>query len=95
MNISPTPFEPHKLARNDDPSTSKAAAHQAGELRGRHHTQILAALNYDTGMTPYQIAAIAQLDPAAVFRRINELEKASLIACNGEAVGPTGRHCRT
>jgi predicted Rossmann fold nucleotide-binding protein DprA/Smf involved in DNA uptake len=87
------PFEPRKLARNADPHTSKEAAKQAGELRSQHHRKILASLRLNSGI-PYEIAMRSGLEPAAVFRRLSELERAGKIYTDGERIGPTGRKCR-
>lgn len=88
------PFEPKKLARNTDPQTSHEAAAQSGSLRGHHHRKIIAALRYYGDGTPYQIAEWAGMEVAAVFRRLNELQKAGAAVPIGEAIGPTNRKCR-
>jgi hypothetical protein len=89
------PFEPKKLARNADPSTSKAAAMEAGEIRANHHRKILGALSRMVDGTFYQIAAAAEMEVPSVWRRLNELEKANVIETTGEErEGPTGRKCR-
>jgi hypothetical protein len=89
------PFEPKKLARRQDPSTSKAAAVQVADIRANHHRKILAALSEMRDGTFYQIAEVADMDAPSVWRRLNELEKAMAIETTGEErIGPTGRKCR-
>lgn len=89
------PFEPKKLARNADPSTSKAAAVQVAEIRANHHRKILTALSEMRDGTFYQIAEVADMAVPSVWRRLNELEKANVIETTGEErEGPSGRKCR-
>lgn len=86
---------PKKLARGTDPSTSKAAAVGAPDFLGRHHRIIYSALETMVDGTFYEIAEHCALEPAAVWRRLNEMEKKHLIETTGkERQGPTGRMCR-
>ena len=66
-------YSPHKLARRDDPTTSKAAAH--GD-RKAHRLLILAALaGYPFGLTYTEIARVTGLEQHAVGRRLSELAR--------------------
>lgn len=81
-SVNALPFEPHKLARTENPDTSKAAARSTKELRLRHGAFIMAALR-DVGylgLTSEEIAdACPLLDHAQVWRRLSELERAGLV----------------
>ncbi len=81
-------------ARRTDPSTSHRAAERVKEFAGEHHKLILAALNRQDGLTPYQIADASGLDYVAVQRRVSELARAGQIVADGERLGPSGRACR-
>jgi hypothetical protein len=86
---------PKKLARNSDPVTSKIAAIHVIEFSGNHHKKIYSALVTMKDGTFYEIADTADLQPASVWRRLNELEKKGRIYPTGEhRRGPTGRLCR-
>lgn len=84
-------FSARKLARRDDPDTSKAAAARAGSVQSYHHSLILDALASWGPMAPEQIADALRIgseeeyfDKVAVCRRVNELEKAGKIEVTGE-----------
>ncbi len=82
------------LARNTDPVTSHKAAQQV-TFKGEHHRKIYEALKTMKDGTFYEISEVAEMEPAAVWRRLNELEKRNLIVQTGEERrGPTGRMCR-
>lgn len=85
---------PRKRYRSEDPRTSRMAAESANPFLHKHHRKILIALDNEDG-TPYEIAERSGLDPAAVFRRMNELEKMKKVFLTGEERrGDTGRLCR-
>lgn len=87
-------FNQKKLARNTDPQTSHKAAEQV-TFKGDHHKRIYEALKTMKDGTFYEIAEVARMEPAAVWRRLNELEKQGRIVQTGEERrGPTGRLCR-
>jgi hypothetical protein len=88
-------FEPKKLARTFDPFTSKLAAIEVTHFLGAHHRKIYDALSTMKDGTFYEIAEVAGMEPAAVWRRLNELEKKDKIRTTGEErLGPTNRLCR-
>ncbi len=82
------------LARNTDPVTSHKAAERV-TFRGEHHRKIYEALKTMKDGTFYEIAEVSGMEPASVWRRLNELEKQSRIVQAGKRRGPTGRMCRT
>lgn len=86
-------FNPKHLYRSSDPFTSRLAAESSGTFRSAHHRKIYEALKEQDG-TPYEIAKRCGLEVAAVFRRMNELEKTGKIHPVGERRGPSGRLCR-
>jgi predicted transcriptional regulator len=98
MNRDPDLFdlpEPRKLARSADPMTSKLSAIEALQFLGNHHRKIYEALYEMEDGTFYEIAEQAGMQPAAVWRRLNELERSGRIFLTGrERLGPTGRLCR-
>jgi hypothetical protein len=86
---------PRKLARKTDPGTSHRSAERVSEFSGEHHRKIYEALSRLKDGISYEIAKEAGMEPAAVFRRLNELEKGKRIFLTGkERPGPTGRMCR-
>jgi predicted ArsR family transcriptional regulator len=89
------PFPPYAAprARNDDPSTSHAAAERVDEFSHKHYALILADLKRCYG-TIYQIAAATGLSHVQVARRMPELQKLGKVETSGFADGPTGRRCR-
>ena len=88
-------FDPKTLARSVDPVTSKLAAQTVSQFLSGHHRKIYNALASMIDGTFYQIAEAAQMEPASVWRRLNELEKAGRITQTGQQrLGPTNRLCR-
>lgn len=86
--------DPKKLARANDPGTSKAAAKTVKQFSKKRHALILWGLGIREG-TFYDIAETTGLEPSQVWRRLNELERKGLIEpTGGERRGPTGRMCR-
>ena len=92
----PLPFDARRLARTENPTTSKAAAAACRELRSEHHATILRVMR-DTGYlyddwTADEIAAVCGLTRHQVGRRLNELERATLVRKSGrQRATPTGR----
>jgi len=76
-------FEPHRLARKGDPSTSKAAANSTEELRETHWGAILKELVFGPG-TSEELAERCGLPHAAVWRRMGELYKAGHVVRTDE-----------
>jgi len=92
MNQPPLPFDAHKLARTDDPATSKAAAKSCKELRSEHHRLILEALSEVGDANADEIADVCGLHRHQVGRRLNELERAGYVRLTGTTrPTPTGR----
>jgi hypothetical protein len=87
-------FFPKKLARREDPSTSKAAALECGELRSRHHRLIYNTLKKIGNGTIYEISDACGLNENAVARRMKELETANRAMVIGERLGHAHRMCR-
>lgn len=71
-------FEPHKLARNTDPDTSKQAARSVEELRENHMEKILAQLAI-IPKTAEGISDGIDISYVAVNRRLPELERAGKV----------------
>lgn len=96
MNVQDLPFEPRKLARTENPPTSKAAAVDSRSLRGEHHRAILEVLaSLTSPMTCEDIAyALGFLDRHQVGRRMGELHLAGLAITVGQKVISTGRSAR-
>ena len=86
-------FDYHKLARTEDPHTSKTAAKMlTAETVGKHHHTILDALADYGPMAPEQIEDLTGL---AMWRRMNELERSNLIEDTGRLhTNRTGRKAR-
>lgn len=81
-------FTAPPLARRSDPPTSHAAAERAVTFKSRHAAQIFAALlEHPDGLTYREIAAIAQLEPVAVGRRMKELRETAGVYADGERNG--------
>ena len=69
-----------QLARRHDPQTSKAAAVRSGEFRDGHENNILRALGCVTnGATYREIAAMCNMEPVAVARRLKGMERKGLV----------------
>lgn len=81
------PFDAHKLARTENPDTSKDAARQCKDLRSEHHRRILEALaGCDRGANADELAVLcAGLDRVQIGKRMHELEKAGLVRKTGDA----------
>jgi len=83
------------LVRYGDPQTSHAAARKVSAFANNHHKRIYEALTTMKDGTFYEIADRSGLEPSSVWRRLNEMEKDSLIQPTGEERrGPTNRLCR-
>ena len=88
-------FKSRMLARNSDPQTSHKAAKQVSVFANNYHRKIYEALQTMKDGTFYEIAERSGLEPASVWRRLNEMEKDHLIQQTGEErKGPTNRLCR-
>lgn len=73
-------WTPHKLARRDDPATSKAAAAQAKDLVSAHEGTILDALRGDGGaLAAEEIADRTDLDAVQVARRLSAMATKGLV----------------
>lgn len=79
-------------ARRRDPSTSKAAAAKADEIRGDHHARILEALRAIGPAGKDRIGKRVGISGVAVARRLSELERLGLARPTGETeVSQAGR----
>lgn len=89
----PVLFEPRKLARTENPETSKAAARACQATRDGHHTVILDILQGSSGLTADEIAARSStLTRHQVGRRLHELVGAGRVRITGEQrATPSGR----
>jgi len=86
MNI-----EPRKLARLEDPSTSKKAALRVDEFAGNICAKIYQELKKGEG-TFEQLAARLGLRPDQIWRRLPDLQKAGYAEpTDKETVGQAGR----
>jgi len=91
MNISP---EPRKLARLEDPSTSKKAALRVDEFAGNICSKIYHELKKGDG-TFEQLATRLGLRPDQIWRRLPDLQKAGYAEpTEKEIVGQSGRSQR-
>lgn len=82
-------FDARRLARKDDPATSKNAAGRVGEFKTRHIALIWNALESGP-MTKDEIAAVTRLTDIQVARRGKEMSEAGLVM-----IGPaTQNGCR-
>ena len=77
-------FEPHRLARREDPETSHAAARSAHGLRNRHDVLILKDLRSHPNSTCDSIASRIDLQPVQVSRRMAGLRDRGLVRTTGE-----------
>jgi hypothetical protein len=73
-------------ARNNDPTTSLAAADKARDLAGRHYELIVLALKLGGSLGCTGIAVFSGLDRSQVFRRMSELEALGRIKLTGYVV---------
>ena len=78
-----------RVARRNDPPTSKAAGRNSRRFAGGHCRKILDALAIGQG-TKDEIAARCGLTEQQVARRMHELVSGGLVLEVGEAVSPTG-----
>jgi len=87
-------FQPHTLARCDDPATSKVAAAQAEQLVHGHEIRILSFLEAcgdRDGRTKDEIARGTGLDAVAVARRMRKLADLGRVEESGTGKSPAGR----
>lgn len=83
-----------KLARRDDPETSKAAAARVPHFASAHHAKIYSALLERPG-TIYDLAHRTKLTHVQVARRLPELEELEVVEPTNETrPSPYGRACR-
>jgi len=91
MNIS---LEPRKLARLEDPSTSKRAALRVDEFADNLCAKIYRELKRGEG-TFEELAARLRLRPDQIWRRLPDLQKAGFAEpTEQENIGQTGRYQR-
>ena len=83
MNQLEINFDAHKLARAENPATSKAAAKASRDLRSEHHRIVLAVLDSVTDANADEIAARCDLDRHQIGRRLNELERVGYVRLTG------------
>jgi len=79
-------FEPRRLARHFDPSTSHAAAERVREFSGGQCVAILQVLRQRGSLSPEQIAAHLKLDAYQIRKRLPELQRAGMAEPTGQAV---------
>lgn len=92
MNQPALPFDAHRLARTENPSTSHAAAAASRELRADHHRTILDVMRCGADWTADEVAVHCQLDRHQIGRRLGELEKSGLVRKSGaQRATATGR----
>lgn len=73
-------FEPHALARNTDPGTSKEAAEITRAELGELQRFTLESVRSHPGLTASELARrVGASDIRTINRRLNEVEKAGLI----------------
>lgn len=85
-------FDPEKLARRDDPSTSKAAAVKAAPVISGHNARILTALHdAPEGLTKDEIGSKVDLDGHQVGRRMGALRDRGLVYVVGTRKSPANR----
>lgn len=90
-------FDPKRLARREDPATSKAAAEGAETLSAQHEGAIvdyLAGLvegGDRRGRRKDEIAAAIGLSDVAVARRMKRLVERGYVEAAGGSPGPSGR----
>ena len=88
MHVNP---EPRKLARLEDPSTSKKAALRVDEFAGNLCAKIYQELKKGDG-TFEQLAARLGLRPDQIWRRLPDLQKAGFAEpTEEEKAGQSGR----
>lgn len=89
------PFDSAKLARSNDPDTSREAAKRSRGLRGAHHELILRALlDAEESLTAEQIARRVDLSMVQVNRRMGELAAYGYTAQDGIGISSSGRPMR-
>lgn len=86
-------FDPARLARREDPQTSKDAASGARELQAHHEHLIVNALHYmgERGGTKDEIAEVCGIDSVAVARRMAKLRDEGRVAEEGTRTLASGR----
>jgi len=77
------PFDAHRLARTENPSTSHAAAAASRDLRANHHRTILDVMRCSADWTADEIALHCNLDRHQIGRRLGELERHGLVRKSG------------
>ena len=88
------PLDFRRLARRNDPSTSKVAAARVIDFADGHYALIISALSQGEA-TIYEIAERAGLTHVQVARRMPELAAATLVVDTGRTKpSPSGRPCR-
>ena len=88
------PLDFRRLARRNDPSTSKVAAARVIDFADGHYALIIAALAHGEA-TIYEIAERSGLSHVQVARRMPELAEAALVVDTGSTKpSPSGRPCR-
>ena len=99
----PLPFDARRLARSENPTTSKSAAAACRELRSEHHSTILAVMNSEIvgqdelmvitrDWNADEIAEKCSLDRHQIGRRLHELERSGMVRKSGrQRATPTGR----
>lgn len=91
-------FDPRRLARTDNPSTSHDAARACRGLRSEHHDRILFVMQAaGADMTADEIAqADGVLDRVQVGKRLHELVAAGAVRITGRTrPTPSGRAAQT
>lgn len=78
--MKPLTTQPRKLARTENPATSKHSALRVGEFAGMHHTLIERALRNAGGkaLTVYDIADKCGISAHAIGKRMKELHTAKI-----------------
>lgn len=94
--------EPRKLARRNDPGTSKGAAERVREFGQAQRALIVSVLKrFPGGLTVHEIAVSCRLDAHSIGKRCGEIEDAGQIEVvlkdDGEPLTratPSGRQAR-
>lgn len=79
MAQSEIPFDPRKLARCNDPSTSHEAANRSENLSAEHYKIILEVMGEGGDWTADEVSTQCDLDRHQIGRRLGELERAGII----------------
>lgn len=95
MNQIAMDFNPSRLARRSDPSTSHEAARRVREFGAGHAAIILECLKIHGALTPEQIGKRIGMDAYSIRKRLPELERAGKAKPTGfTAPTSSGRHQR-